>query len=121
MLAPLCRLSRYFFHIHERMNFKKTEYKVSSFFLWKIFPPCAIIFPINNRFLSIGIQDFEKLRNFNNIYIDKTSYIYELARTSTPYFLSLPHRFGKSLLLSTIEYYFRGKKRFVQRSCNRKS
>ena len=60
--------------------------------------------------MPIGIQDFEKLRNFNNIYVDKTSYIYELAWTSTPYFLSLPRRFGKSLLLSTIEYYFRGKK-----------
>ena len=65
---------------------------------------------MNNRFLPIGIQDFEKLRNFNNIYVDKTSYIYELARTSSPYFLSRPRRFGKSLLLSTMEYYFRGKK-----------
>ena len=65
---------------------------------------------MNDRFLPIGIQDFEKLRNFNNIYVDKTSYIYELARTSTPYFLSRPRRFGKSLLLSTMEYYFRGKK-----------
>jgi len=63
-----------------------------------------------DRFLPIGIQDFEKLRNFNNIYVDKTPYIYELARTSTPYFLSRPRRFGKSLLLSTLEYYFRGKK-----------
>ena len=65
---------------------------------------------MNNRFLPIGIQDFEKLRNFNNIYVDKTSYIYELARTSTPYFLSRPRRFGKSLLLSTLEAYFLGKK-----------
>ncbi|MBR4321570.1 MAG: AAA family ATPase [Treponema sp.] len=45
-----------------------------------------------DRFLPIGIQDFEKLRNFNNIYVDKTPYIYELARTSTPYFLSRPNR-----------------------------
>ena len=65
---------------------------------------------MNERFLPIGIQDFKKLRTFNNIYVDKTSYIYELARTSTPYFLSRPRRFGKSLLLSTMEYYFRGKK-----------
>ena len=65
---------------------------------------------MNNRFLPIGIQDFEKLRNFKNIYVDKTPYIYELARTSMPYFLNLPHRFWKSLLLSTMEYYFRGKK-----------
>ena len=65
---------------------------------------------MNERFLPIGIQDFKKLRTFNNIYVDKTSYIYELARTSTPYFLSRPRRFGKSLLLSTMEYYFCGKK-----------
>ena len=65
---------------------------------------------MNNRFLPIGIQDFEKLRTFNNVYVDKTQYIYELTRTSSPYFLSRPRRFGKSLLLSTMEYYFRGKK-----------
>ncbi|MBQ8013732.1 MAG: AAA family ATPase, partial [Treponema sp.] len=63
-----------------------------------------------NRFLPIGIQDFEKLRTFNNVYVDKTSYIYELTRTSSPYFLSRPRRFGKSLLLSTLEAYFLGKK-----------
>ena len=65
---------------------------------------------MNQRFLPIGIQDFEKLRNGNYIYADKTSLIYQLARTATPYFLSRPRRFGKSLLLSTIEAYFLGKK-----------
>ena len=69
---------------------------------------------MNDRFLPIGIQDFEKLRNFNNIYVDKTSYIYELARTSMPYFLSRPRRFGKSLLLSTLEAYFLGKKKLFK-------
>ena len=63
-----------------------------------------------NRFLPIGIQDFEKLRTFNNVSVDKTSYIYELTCTSSPYFLSRPRRFGKSLLLSTLEAYFLGKK-----------
>ena len=62
------------------------------------------------RLLPIGIQDFEKLRNGNYVYVDKTNFVYELAKTSTPYFLSRPRRFGKSLLLSTIEYYFLGKK-----------
>ena len=62
------------------------------------------------RFLPIGIQDFEKLRNGNYVYVDKTSLIYQLALTSTPYFLSRPRRFGKSLLLSTMEAYFLGKK-----------
>ena len=65
---------------------------------------------MNARFLPIGIQDFEKLRNGNYIYADKTSLIYQLTRTGTPYFLSRPRRFGKSLLLSTIEAYFLGKK-----------
>jgi hypothetical protein len=64
----------------------------------------------NSRKLSIGIQDFEKLRLDGNIYIDKTSYIYQLANTSAPYFLSRPRRFGKSLFLSTLKAYFLGKK-----------
>ena len=62
------------------------------------------------RYLPIGIQDFEKLRNEKYVYVDKTSFVYELSRTSTPYFLSRPRRFGKSLLLSTLEAYFLGKK-----------
>ena len=78
--------------------------------LMENFPFLCYNFYMNNRFLPIGIQDFEKLRTFNNVYVDKTRYIYELARTSSPYFLSRPRRFGKSLLLSTMEYYFRGKK-----------
>ncbi len=65
---------------------------------------------MNERYLPIGIQDFEKLRNGNYVYADKTHLIYQLARTSTPYFLSRPRRFGKSLLLSTMEAYFLGKK-----------
>ena len=67
-----------------------------------------------NRFLPIGIQDFEKLRNFNNIYVDKTPYIYELTRTSTPYFLSRPRRFGKSLLSSTLHSFFEGDKELFE-------
>ena len=65
---------------------------------------------MNTRNLPIGIQDFEKLRNGNYVYVDKTDLVYELTRTSTPYFLSRPRRFGKSLLLSTFEAYFEGKK-----------
>lgn len=58
----------------------------------------------------IGIQDFESLRNDGYTYIDKTAQIYELAQEGKYYFLSRPRRFGKSLLLSTMEAYFRGKK-----------
>jgi len=62
------------------------------------------------RYLPIGIQDFEDLRNRGCIYVDKTAFVYKLVTEGKPYFLSRPRRFGKSLLLSTFEYYFAGKK-----------
>ena len=62
------------------------------------------------RDLPIGIQSFEKLRHDGYAYVDKTSWVYELARTSVPYFLSRPRRFGKSLLVSTLRAYFEGKR-----------
>ena len=58
----------------------------------------------------IGIQDFESLRNDGYVYVDKTALIYKLATTGRYYFLSRPRRFGKSLLISTMEAYFRGKR-----------
>lgn len=67
-------------------------------------------FSMNNRFLPIGIQDFEDLRNRGAVYVDKTHLVYKLATEGKPYFLSRPRRFGKSLLLSTLEAYFLGKK-----------
>ena len=65
---------------------------------------------MRERFLPIGIQDFEDLRRRGCVYVDKTSYVYDLAREGKAYFLSRPRRFGKSLLLSTMEAYFLGKK-----------
>ena len=62
------------------------------------------------RYMPIGIQNFEKLRNDNCVYVDKTEYVWSLVRTSSPYFLSRPRRFRKSLLLSTLESYFLGRK-----------
>jgi len=62
------------------------------------------------RKLPIGIQSFEKIRTGGFTYIDKTDLIYQLATTNSPYFLSRPRRFGKSLLMSTLEAYFLGKK-----------
>ena len=50
------------------------------------------------RIYPIGIQNFEQLRNNNNVYIDKTELIYRLANTNKAYFLTRPRRFGKSLL-----------------------
>ena len=60
--------------------------------------------------LPIGIQSFEKLRDGNYLYIDKTELIYRLVSTGSYYFLSRPRRFGKSLLVSTLKAYFEGKK-----------
>ena len=62
------------------------------------------------RVLPVGIQSFEKLRIDGNIYVDKTSYIDDLVRNGSYYFLFRPRRFGKSLFLSTLEAYFRGRK-----------
>ena len=58
----------------------------------------------------IGIQSFEDIRRGGYVYVDKTSLIYKLATTGKYYFLSRPRRFGKSLLVSTMEAYFQGKK-----------
>lgn len=58
----------------------------------------------------IGIQDFSKLRTNGYVYIDKTALIYEIANLDQCIFLSRPRRFGKSLLLTTIEEYFKGHK-----------
>ncbi len=58
----------------------------------------------------IGIQNFESLRKGGFTYVDKTELIYQLAATGRYYFLGRPRRFGKSLLLSTMEAYFQGKK-----------
>ena len=58
----------------------------------------------------IGIQTFEKIRRENYIYVDKTEYIYNLVSQNAYYFLSRPRRFGKSMLLSTIEALFKGKR-----------
>jgi hypothetical protein len=60
--------------------------------------------------LPIGIQDFEKLRRGNYLYVDKTAYIHQLVTTNCYYFLSRPRRFGKSMLISTLHAYFDGKR-----------
>ena len=66
------------------------------------------------RKLPIGIQTFEKIRRGGYFYVDKTEGIWQLASSSVPNFLSRPRRFGKSLLLSTFEAYFEGKKELFE-------
>jgi len=62
------------------------------------------------KLLLIGISDFRELIVGGYIYVDKTEYIYKLIRNGKYYFLSRPRRFGKSLLISTLEYLFKGEK-----------
>lgn len=62
------------------------------------------------RKLPIGIQTFADIRTNGYLYIDKTAFVWRIANMGKPYFLSRPRRFGKSLLLSTLEAYFEGKK-----------
>ena len=64
---------------------------------------------IQERIYPVGIQDFEKLRTKGAVYVDKTDLIYKLAQKDYV-FLSRPRRFGKSLLTSTLKYYFQGRK-----------
>ena len=58
----------------------------------------------------VGIQNFEKLRKEGFLYVDKTALVRQLAEQGCYYFLSRPRRFGKSLLLSTLQAYFEGKR-----------
>ena len=62
----------------------------------------------------IGIQNFEKIREDGYVYVDKTALIHRLVTTGVYYFLSRPRRFGKSLLVSTMEAYFKGKKELFE-------
>lgn len=62
------------------------------------------------RKLPIGIQTFEDIRKDGYLYVDKTAFVYQMVHTGKPYFLSRPRRFGKSLLISTFEAYFQGRK-----------
>ena len=67
------------------------------------------------KLYPIGIQTFERIRKEDKLYIDKTEYIYRMAHTSgTYFFLGRPRRFGKSLLVTTMQSYFEGKKEFFK-------
>jgi hypothetical protein len=62
------------------------------------------------RKLPIGVQDFEKLRNGGNVYVDKTRFVWDMVQSDIPYVLGRPRRFGKSLLCATLRSYFEGRK-----------
>ena len=66
---------------------------------------------MTRKLYPIGIQTFSEIRTNDNLYIDKTAYIYRMANSDGKYFfLSRPRRFGKSLLVSTLLSYFGGRK-----------
>lgn len=62
----------------------------------------------------IGIQTFAKIREENFLYFDKTKDVYQLAKNGGYFFLSRPRRFGKSLLVTTLEAYFQGRKELFE-------
>lgn len=69
---------------------------------------------MSNRLYPIGIQNFESLRKDGYLYVDKTRLIHRLVTTGRYFFFSRPRRFEKSLLISTLEAYFQGKRELFQ-------
>ena len=68
-----------------------------------------------NRRLPVGIQSFEKIREDGYLYVDKTDIVWELTNRGRKYnYLSRPRRFGKSVLVDTLEAYFLGKRELFE-------
>lgn len=65
--------------------------------------------------LPVDISSFEKMRTEGYLYVDKTRHIYRMVTEGTFYFLSRPRRFGKSLLVSTLNCLFQGRKELFER------
>ncbi len=66
------------------------------------------------RKYPIGIQTFERIIKEGFVYVDKTDLVWQLAHSATFVFMSRPRRFGKSLLSTTLESYFRGDKELFE-------
>jgi hypothetical protein len=62
------------------------------------------------KLIPLGVDNFERIRKKNYFYADKTELLYQLLQTDTPYFLSRPRRFGKTLLVSTLEAILNGQR-----------
>lgn len=67
-----------------------------------------------SKIYPIGIQNFDKIRRDGYFYIDKTALVYQMVKTGIYVFLNRPRRFGKSLLVSTLEAYFEGKRELFE-------
>ncbi|MGL4519976.1 MAG: ATP-binding protein [Phocaeicola sp.] len=71
--------------------------------------------PLYPRRYPVGIQTFSEIKKLNCVYVDKTALVYRMAHEAgKSYFLSRPRRFGKSVLISTFEAYFQGRKELFQ-------
>ena len=69
---------------------------------------------MQERKYPVGIQTFERIREENYLYIDKTDLVWKLTKESPYVFLSRPRRFGKSLLTTTLDSYFQGRKELFE-------
>ena len=70
---------------------------------------------IKDRILPVGIQSFEEIRKKGYLYVDKTDIIWQLANRGRKYnYLSRPRRFGKSVLVDTLQAYFEGRKELFE-------
>ena len=75
----------------------------------------GIMIETNDRILPVGIQSFEEIRKGGYLYVDKTDIIWQIANRGKKYnYLSRPRRFGKSVLVDTLEAYFMGKKELFE-------
>ena len=75
----------------------------------------GIMVETNDRKLPVGIQSFEEIRKGGYLYVDKTDIIWQLANKGKTYnYLIRPRRFGKSVLVDTLEAYFMGKKELFE-------
>ena len=96
----------------------QTKHKKDKFIvfchIYLVLSSICIIFATENKVkrmkYPIGIQDFAQIIQDGYVYVDKTDLVYKLATEGKIYFLSRPRRFGKSLLISTLKYYFLGRK-----------
>ena len=68
---------------------------------------------VKERRYPVGIQTFSEIRKGNYVYIDKTDLVWEMTRMKYV-FLSRPRRFGKSLLTTTLDSYFKGQKEYFE-------
>ena len=67
------------------------------------------------RGYAVGVQEFDTIRTKGSVYVDKTEYVWKMVSADAQtYFLSRPRRFGKSLLISTLQAYFEGRKELFE-------